>query len=168
LVTSHKNPNAISTADVARAYLDPDMAWRDGTPVRVILRPRSESDVALMVSMFPDLGTAMEAARKRPEVPTAATDQDTAEAAERIEGSLVGLSLTQLLLEKRDLRVVPINGRVPTPQSIQSGDYPYIKTLYLLTRTNPDKLVSAFIEFVNSDDCQAYLRNAFVWPVGTR
>ena len=91
LVTSHRAPSGLASADVVRAFADPDQSWADGTPIRVILRPRSESDVMLMTSLFPGLAEAMEKARQRPDVPVAATDQDNADLAERTPGSLIGM-----------------------------------------------------------------------------
>ena len=78
--------------------------------MRVILRPRSESDTALMGELFPGLAPAMAKARQRPDIPVAATDQDNADMAEQTPGSLVGSTLTQLELEERNLRLVPIDG----------------------------------------------------------
>ena len=76
----------------------------------------------------------MEKARQRPEIPVAATDQDNADLAERTPGSLVGMSLTQLLLEKRDLRTVAIDGLDATKANLRQRDYPYTKLLYFVTR----------------------------------
>jgi len=168
LATSHKGPHGLSTADLIKAYLDPDYVWSDGTPIRVILRPRSESDVALMTSLFPGLGDAMDKARQRPGIPVAATDQDNADLAERIPGSLVGATLTQLLLEKRDLRVVPIDGLKPTAESFRDGSYPYAKSLYLVTRAQPGESVLAFLRFLASDPGQALLHKAHVLPAPTQ
>jgi phosphate transport system substrate-binding protein len=60
VATSVRTPGGLSSADVVRAFADPDLAWADGTPIRVILRPRSESDVTLMTSLFPGLAGAMD------------------------------------------------------------------------------------------------------------
>lgn len=166
--TSQKNPRGLSAAEIVQAFLSSDLTWSDGTPIRVILRPRSESDVILMSALFAGLGAAMETARKRPGLPVAATDQDNAELAEQIPGSLVGLSLTQLVLEKRNLRVVPIDGLAPIGEGAKAGTYPYAKTLYFLTREQPSGSASAFISFISSDSGQAILREARVSPVRAR
>lgn len=163
LATSHKNPNGLSIADVVKAYLDPDTAWRDGTPIRVVLRPRSESDVMLMASLFPGLGGAMDKARQRPGIPVAATDQDNADVAERIPGSLVGTTLTQLVLEKRDLRIVPFGDLKPTDESFRDGSYPYSKLLYFVTRAQPSEAATALLGFLRSEPGQVVLRNAYVF-----
>ena len=166
--TSHKSPTSLSAAELVKAFQGPDLTWSDRTPIRVILRPRSESDVLLMGSMFPGLAPAIEAARQRPGLPIAATDQDNADLAEQIEGSLASFSLTQLVLEKRDLRLVPIDGLIPTRESFGTGAYPYAKTLYFVARANSGDLVASFLAFVTSEKGQDILREAYVFPQRTR
>jgi phosphate transport system substrate-binding protein len=164
LATSHRAPAGLAAADVVRAYTDPDLAWADGTPIRVILRPRSESDVMLMGSLFPGLAGAMEKARQRPEIPVAATDQDNADLAETTPGSLIGMSLTQLLLEKRNLRTVAIDGVDATRANVVDGTYPYAKHLYFVTQEQPAEAVAAFLRFMDSAAAQDIMARAFVFP----
>ena len=163
-VTSHRAPRGLASADVVRAFADPNLAWADGTPIHVILRPRSESDVTLMTSLFPGLAGAMEKARQRPEIPVAATDQDNADMAERTPGSLVGMSLTQLLLEKRDLRTVAIDGLDATKATFANGTYPYTKLLYFVTRDQPGEVVVAFLGFLDTTAAHDLMAGAFVLP----
>jgi phosphate transport system substrate-binding protein len=164
LATSHKAPGGLASADVFRAFAEPDPSWPDGTRMRVILRPRSESDVMLLTSQFPGLADAMEKTRQRPEVPVAATDQDNADLAERTPGSLVGMSLVQLLLEKRDLRTVAIDGRDATGANFIKGTYPYAKLLYFVTREQPAEVTAAFLRFLDSAKARELMAGAFVFP----
>jgi phosphate transport system substrate-binding protein len=165
LATSHKAPGGLALADVVRAFADPHLAWADGTPIRVILRPRSESDVMLMISLFPGLAGAMEKARQRPEVPVAATDQDNAELAERTPGSLIGMTQAQLLLERRDLRTVTIDGLGATKASFVDGTYPYSKLLYFVTRDQTGEAAGAFLRFLDTPAAHQLMARAFVFPV---
>jgi phosphate transport system substrate-binding protein len=164
LVTSHRAPSGLASADVVRAFADPDQSWADGTPIRVILRPRSESDVMLMTSLFPGLAEAMEKARQRPEVPVAATDQDNADLAERTPGSLIGMSLTQLQLEKRNLRRVAIDGVDATRPNVANGTYPYTKLLYFVTREQHGEVATTFLRFLDSAKARDLMAEAFVFP----
>jgi phosphate transport system substrate-binding protein len=164
LATSHRAPDGLALADVVRAFADPDVSWADGTPIRVILRPRSESDVMLMTSLFPGLADAMDKARHRPEVPVAATDQDNADVAERTPGSLIGMSLTQLLLEKRDLRTVAIDGLNATRANFTDGTYPHTKLLYFVTREQQGEGAAAFLRFLETTVAHDLMARAFVFP----
>ena len=79
-------------------------SWADGSLIRIILRPKSDSDTAVLGAMFPGMAAAIEEARKRPDIPIAATDQDNADMAERIPGSLTGSTMSQVKMERRNLR----------------------------------------------------------------
>ena len=162
IATSHPKPNALSLADLAQAFRSYQSTWNDGRPVRVILRPKFEGDTALMGAIFPGLAPAIEEARRRPDVPVAFTDQDNAELAEQIAGSLVGSTLTQITLEKRNLRTVPIDGHVPSMEAFERGTYPYAKPLYFVVNADTNVAVTQFIAFLQSPAGKAILRTANV------
>jgi phosphate transport system substrate-binding protein len=84
MATSDSNPNTLKSGDLAGIFAAEKPAWADGTPIRIILRPHS--DTALLGELFPGMDKAIEAGRHRAEVPTAATDQDNAALAERTPG----------------------------------------------------------------------------------
>lgn len=160
LATSHPDPNGLSLADVVDAFQSERAAWKDGRPIRVILRPRAESDTALMGELFPSVAAAMEKARRRPDIPVAATDQDNADMAERTPGSLVASTLTQLELEKRNLRLIAIEGVAPTFDNFERGTYRYAKPLHFIVPARPSPAVERFIAFLRAPAGRRALREA--------
>jgi len=46
LATSHQSPNELKAADLPKIFLEQIPVWGDGTPIRIILRPRGEADTA--------------------------------------------------------------------------------------------------------------------------
>jgi phosphate transport system substrate-binding protein len=164
LATSHPNPNGLTREGVATVFSAQNPSWGDGTAIRVILRPRSESDTAILGQLFPGLASAMETARKRPDVPVAATDQDNADMAEQVPGSLVGSTLTQLKTEGRKLRTIAIDGVAPSLEAYERGDYPYGKTLYFVLPPTPTPLATRFLQFLRSSEGRQLLREAHVTP----
>ena len=132
IATSHSNPNGLKSADLAGIFAAEKPAWADGTPIRIILRPRSDTDTALLAELFPGMAAAIETARRRAEVPTAATDQDNATMAERTPDSLTGTTITQLKTEHRNLYIVPLDGIEPTLANFESGAYRFAKHLYFI------------------------------------
>ena len=160
LATSHADPNGLTLAGIAEAFQSERPAWSDGSPIRVILRPRAESDTALMGELFPGVAPAMAKARRRPDIPVAATDQDNADMAEQTPGSLIGSTLTQIRLEKRNLRLVPIEGVEPTFENFERGTYRYAKPLNFIVSARPAPLVERFIAFLRSPGGQSALRQA--------
>lgn len=164
IVTSHRNPPGVKSDEVASLYAKPDATWADGSPVRILLRPRSDSDTDLMGELFPGMAQALEAARSRPDVPTAATDQDNGDLAERISGSLTGMTGTQLKMEGRRLRAVALDGVEPTFANYEKGAYRYGKKLYFVVKGAGSPDAGRFIDFVRSSEGMKVLRETEVLP----
>lgn len=160
LATSHPAPDALRSSQIKGLYSSAKATWTDGSPVRIILRPRSESDTTLMAELFPGLATAIEEARHRPEISVAATDQDNAELAEQTPGSLIGTTLAQIVNEKRRLRTITLDGIEPTFENFESGTYPYVKILHFVLKANASPLAHRFIAFLRSPVGQQVLRQA--------
>lgn len=164
LITSHQKPNGVKRAEIAELFKS-KATWMDGSAIRIILRPKSDSDSAVLSGMFPGMADAMEQARKRPDIPVAATDQDSADMAERITSSLAGSTFTQILTEKRNLRFVAIDGTAPSMEALESGAYPYAKTLYFVLPARQSALAGEFMTFLDSPAGHAALRAVGNLPV---
>jgi len=158
LVTSQATADALKTADLPGLVSSSAPAWSNGTAIRLILRPRSESDTALMGAMYAGMPEAIESLRARTDVPVAATDQNNADMAERIPGSLTGSTMAQLKAEKRDLRIVSLDGAAPTLANVESGAYPFSKKLHFIVRANVSPEVARFVEFLRSPQGEKALR----------
>ncbi|MDP2411492.1 MAG: substrate-binding domain-containing protein [Pseudolabrys sp.] len=160
LVTSLAKPNALRSAELAQLYQSDKPIWADGTPIRIILRPSNDSDTALLGQLFPSMSEAIVKARSRADLSVAATDQDNADMAEKMPGSLVGATLTQIKMEKRNLRFVAIDGVGPSLESFENGSYPLGKSLYVVVGPNPNAAAISFVAFVRSPKGVAALREA--------
>ena len=160
LVTSHRRPNGLGKAEIAQIYSDVRSTWADKVPISLILRPRSDSDTPHMGELFPGMAAALETARKRPEVITAATDHDNLDAAERVPGSLTGMTYLQFKAEKPNLRIVPIDGVAPSFESFEAGTYTYSKALYFIVGPELSPSGKQFIAFLRSPEGQEALRAA--------
>lgn len=160
LVTSRRNPNGMRPADVAEVYKSVNPRWADGKPIRVILRTKSDSDTEFMGRIFPGMSGAIDAARLRPDVLIAATDQDNAELAERVEGSLTGATVTQVTMEQRKLRFIALDGIEPTLQNYEKGIYPFSKPLFVIVSAKKNPAAERFIAFLRSSQGVEILRGA--------
>lgn len=158
LASSHPHPGNIASADIATFYQALTSAWPDGTPVRVVLRPRSEVDSALLARTFPKLEPVIEELRQRKEIPLAVTDQDNVLTAEKIPGSIAAVTLTQIVTEKPNLHFVAIDGIAPTLENFESGAYPYHKDFYFVVPRRMTAAAERFIDFVRSADGERVLR----------
>jgi phosphate transport system substrate-binding protein len=165
MATSHSNPNGLKSAGLAGIFAAENPVWADGTPIHIILRPRSDSDTTLLTELFAGMGEAIETARHRAEVPTAATDQDNAELAERTPGSLVGTTVTQLKTEHRNLHIVPLDGIEPTLANFESGTYRFAKQLYFVVPRASSAEAKQFLDFLRSPRGVKALRETEILPV---
>jgi phosphate transport system substrate-binding protein len=163
--TSHANPNGLNSTDLAKIFDAEKPTWADGTPIRIILRPRSDTDTALLAELFPGMREAIEAVRRRAEVPTAATDQDNAAMAERTPGSLVGTTVTQLKTEHRNLHIAPLDGVEPTLANFESGAYRFAKHLYFVGARASSAEAQRFMDFLRSPQGLKALRETEILPV---
>ena len=115
--------------------------------------------------MFPGMAAAIEVARQRPDVPIAATDQDNANMAERIPGSLTSSTLSQVKMERRNLRFVAIDGVEPSLENLESGAYPFAKPIYFVLPAKKSPLAERFIAFLGSPAARGALRATGNLPI---
>jgi phosphate transport system substrate-binding protein len=158
-VTSKAKPNGWRSADLTRIFKFEIKTWEDGTPINIILRPKSDTDTALMSNIFPGMQEAIEQARKRPDVPVAATDQDSARLAKKLTGSFVAAGLSQIVTEKRNLRLVPIDGVEPSLANLANGTYRFAKPFYLAFKLG-NLEGDALLKFLRSPKGSEVLREA--------
>lgn len=164
LVTSQAAPGELHRADIAAMISGPKAVWADGTPVRFIIRPRSDADTTLMSELFPGAAQAIERARRLPENPVAGSDAENAEFAESLPGSLAGATYLQMIAERRNVRFVAIDGISPTPDVIERGQYPFSKTLHVIVRRDANKAVERFVAFLRTPEASAIMRRAGLFP----
>jgi phosphate transport system substrate-binding protein len=149
--------DTISRDDLVRIYAGELTEWPGGIPVRLIRRPATEADWALLISLSPNMERAVQSALRRPGLMTAATDQDNALALESVRGSFGLIALGQALAERRNISLLTMDGTSPTPAAIASGQWPLTRSLYLVTMAAPPGEVSAFLDFVVSAEGRAIL-----------
>ena len=164
--TSSHGPTAMTAAEIVGIYANPITHWPDGTRVKAILRPKAEDDNAVMASHIPGIANGLAAARARGELPVATTDLDNAALAEGLEGSFIGATYTQMVTERRDLRLIAIDGVAPALEALKNGRYRYDKVLRIVVRTKMTAPVRAFLDFLHSDAGIQALRDAGCIPGG--
>lgn len=157
-ITSHRKPNSVNSADIAGIFAATNPKWADGSPMHIILRTRFDGDTMILEQKFPAVRDAMVVARQRPEIPVAPTDQDNADLAERLSGSFVQAGLSQILIEKRNLRFVPIDGVEPTLENFESGKYPHEKIFYLVYSARTKAAEERLVELIRSAEGRSILR----------
>ncbi len=124
--------------------------WEGGKRIRVVLRPPEASDLPVLKGMSPEMSAAVDIAMRRNGMIVATTDDDAADAIESVPGAIGGTTLSLVLSGKRALRVLALDGVVPSVRAMADRSYPYSKTFNMVTRKNPSAAVRRFIDFVRS------------------
>jgi phosphate transport system substrate-binding protein len=152
------NPlNDIGFAHLSRLYSATDAIWPNGTRVRLVLRPKDDSDTKIVTRFSPDMAKAMETALARPGAMVAATDEDAIGAIQRLPGAIGPTTLAQILIDKRPLKALALEGRPPTVEAARAGKYPYFKHHFLVIHAAASPAAKRFIEFAQSAEAAQLL-----------
>lgn len=158
IATGAKNHSrGLTLAQLVQIYSGELTRWPDGGLIRLVVRPDADSDIVLLRAFSTEMNSAITAALARKGLRMADTDQDNAEALEKLSGSLGTTTLTQIVTENRVLRPLALDGVNPTLQSLAAGRYRHFKTLYLVTGRKPSPLAMDFVAFIRSPSGHAVL-----------
>ena len=160
LVTSRTGAEDFKSSDIAALYGSDNPTWPDGSPILITLRPVDESDNIVLGELFPGMTEALGRLRTRRDLSVAATDQDNADMAEKVKGSLNSATLTQIVTEKRKLRFVSIDGVAATLENFENGSYPYGKSVYFVVPSTVSPEAEAFLAFLAKPATRSLLRDA--------
>ena len=149
-VSAQSSVTAITLTELADIYAGKMVAWADGSPVRIVLRPVSDIDTEIVKNMSADMRRALPAAYARAGVRFSVSDQDAANDLERIAGAIGPSTLALIVSEKRALRALTLDGMAPTPMNAAAGAYPYYKRLFFVTGARRPPAVERFMAFVQS------------------
>jgi phosphate transport system substrate-binding protein len=153
IVTAPSNSvDAITSEQLHAAYAGTMLNWPDGSRIRILLRPATETDTKLMRDFSPEMATAVDAAFARPGILTAQNDQQNAETLEETAGSLGVVALAQLVSEKRKLKVLAFDGVTPRAAMAADPAFLFAKNLYIIARSDASSAVRGFLDFVKSTD----------------
>jgi phosphate transport system substrate-binding protein len=136
--------------EIENIYSGVTRTWPDGRHIRAVLRPVTEYDTMLLKSMSPGMDRVVTEALSREGMIIAITDQDNAEALERVPGVFGTITLAQIFCEALPLKALSLDGVKPGPDTLSRGKYPYSKTYYLITKPEVRQPVRRFLDFVYS------------------
>jgi phosphate transport system substrate-binding protein len=162
-VSAKSAVSAITRQELADIYAGKMTKWPDGKAIRVVLRPPSDIDSAMVKGFTAALGQGLPAAEKRPGVRFAVTDQDAASDLERIPGAIGPSSLALILSEGRALRALKLDGVDPTPANAATKAYPLYKQLFFVTGATRTAAAGRFVAYVRSPAGRKILEDHGHW-----
>lgn len=156
-VRANTGPDNVTTKELAEIFSGALDRWPDGSTIRLVLRPVGDSDEDILKKISPEMAKAMALARKRPGMRFAITDQDAADAIEKIGGAFGATTEALIVSEKRAIKSLRLNGVEPSTRAVADGSYPYFKPLFIVTTEKPLLPARQFVAFLLSADGRAIL-----------
>lgn len=157
-VAARNRVPGLTLAEAAQIYEGKIATWPDGGQIRLVLRPESDSDTGALRQMSARMERALGAAHARKGMLVAASDHDAGDMIEGVPGAIGTITRVQIVLERRKIRMLPIDGVEPTLENLADGSYPFSKGLYLVTGAHPSRLTRDFVDFVLSPAGRKILR----------
>ena len=157
LATAMAGVSGLSRARLAEMIEDPRATWPDGTPVRLVLRPKSDGDYVLLASMGPLVELALERANARAGMVVAITDQEAVDAVVRLRGGLGAFGLSLLRAGPQTLVPLALDGVAPTVANVENASYRIVNRMHVATLGAPTGTALALIQFLQSPDGLALL-----------
>lgn len=118
-------------------YSGRSIQWSNGQPVRLVLRPDTDSDTRALKALGSEFAAALALAHARPGVQMAITDGEALESIERIAGGLGVTNLGLIRSEQRKVRELVLDGVSPSLDTLLSGQYRLARAVTLVTHAAP-------------------------------
>ena len=160
--------SGLTTEELLKIYWGETLTWPDGQRLRVVLRPASDSDTILIKTLSAQMSQAVDSALSRPGMLSALTDRDSLDAAEETPGALALSTLTQILTERRSVKILALNGVKPSLQTLADRTYPLYKSFFIMTRRDPGEQIQRFLSFIQSPRGRKILEASGVLPKAER
>lgn len=154
------NVSDLSTHELIKIFKGDTETWPGGERIRLILRQPAESNAIFVKGISPEMSKAMDIAMSRPWRVVALTDQETADIIEKTPGAFGFCTLTQLISEKRDLKILSYNGQPPMIKNIVNEAYPLFKPHSMIIKKETPVTVKRFIDFSRSPEGERILQKS--------
>ena len=155
----------ISTEELEAIYSGRTRKWANGENIRVVLRPLEDIDTKILRTLSPGMDEAVAQAQSRRGMITAVTDPESNLAVANTIGSIGTSGLTGVLVQQLPLKVISLNGVMPTLESLADGRYPLAKELHFVTMDQLSETAQKFMDFIYSDKGRAIVENIGVLTV---
>lgn len=135
--------------------------WKDGRPIRMVLRPKSDTAHAYLAGFTPGMKAALDRAHAVPGVCMGITDPEAVTHLEQTPGSFGTTVLGLIVSEGRRVQALAVDGMQPSAPS-----YPYFLTLTLIYRPGQCSAATRhFIAFTQSQEGHRILAKAGYRPL---
>lgn len=145
-------------SEIEEIYAGRRTTWPDGSPMRLVLRPQSDTFSVYLQTLTPGMKAALDAAHRIPGVFVGATDQEAADRIESTPGSFGTTSYSLVSSERRRIKALALDGVLPTAENVAAGRYLYTLPLSVVYRRDRGAgAVKEFVAFLLSAEGRALL-----------
>ncbi|MFH0996653.1 MAG: substrate-binding domain-containing protein [Pseudomonadota bacterium] len=156
IVTGSNVPvNNISTPELEAIYSGKTRIWPNNERIRVVLRPLEDIDTKILRGLSPGMNEAIDQAQNTRGMITAVTDPESNLMVANTIGSIGSSGLSGIMVEKTSLKILSLNGVMPTLASLAQGRYPLAKEIHFVTRSHLSESARNFLDFIYSDKGRA-------------
>ena len=153
IVTAKSVPlKNISTRELEDIYSGKTLNWPNGETIRIIMRPNEDADTKILKSLSPGMVNAISRAQHRRGVIMVVTDPESYETVSRTSGSIGSAGLCHILVGKRPLNVLSLNGVMPSRKNLANKTYPLAKDIHFATTDKLSDTALKFLQFVYSKE----------------
>lgn len=157
LATAMPGMTGLTRVRLAEMIEDPRATWPDGTPVRLVLRPKADGDYMLLASMGPLVELALARANARAGMVIAMTDQEAVDAVVRLRGGLGAFGLSLLRSGAQALSPLALDGVEPTVANVENASYRIVNRMHVATLGAPTGVALDLVQFFQSPEGLALL-----------
>jgi phosphate transport system substrate-binding protein len=155
----------ISTENLEAIYSGRTRKWPNNENIRVVLRPLEDIDTKILRGLSPGMDEAVTLAQSRRGMITAVTDPESNQAVANMIGSIGTSGLANILVEKTSLKILSLNGVMPTTASLAEGRYPLAKEIHFVFRSPLPESARKFLHFIYADKGRSIAENVGVLTV---
>lgn len=153
----------LTLAGIEDIYAGRRTHWKDGRPIRLVLRPKSDAAHAYLSEVTPGMPSALNHAHALAGVCVGMTDQDALAYIEKTPGSFGTTVLGLIVSEGRKVQALAVDGASPMDKR-----YRFALTLTLVHRpAGASSATRGFLEFAGSKDGRSILVQAGYLPLPT-
>jgi phosphate transport system substrate-binding protein len=151
IVTERSVPKTdITTGELADIYAGRTRKWPNGEQIRIVLRPLTDVDTAILRGLSPAMSSAVDHAQGHAGMAIAVTDPESNDMVAGIPGAIGASALCSLLVAKLPLNALSLNGAAPSVRTLADRTYPLAKEINFVTRGIPSRAVAGLLEYVYS------------------
>jgi phosphate transport system substrate-binding protein len=152
--------NEITSEDLVAVYRGTKTRWKDGGEIVVQSREPFDSGFIVLQDKIPGFKEAYTESQQAKRWSTYFTDQDANRALSATPNAIGVTDLGMVATEHLPIKVLQLNGIVPSPETLSDERYPLSRDLFILYREGTlSNEAKAFLDFIRSEEGGNILRS---------